>query len=181
VKCLLWSLLQSLLGFLFKKEFCCLPFTILREVFLCAIVVTKFLLLGILFWRIFVAYHLMIFKASKWWKCACFCYSGVWTTITMAMLHGTLNATIYQTENLVNVERSIGNTLALFKQVGIHSIWASSNPFKLSSIPICHITSQELLSYMFIGFQSYGSLEDLQSINQGFVCVGLCVAVSRRG
>ncbi len=36
---------------------------ILKEVFLCAIVITKFLLLGILFWKIFVAYHLMILKA----------------------------------------------------------------------------------------------------------------------
>jgi hypothetical protein len=34
---------------------------------------------------------------------------------------------------------------------------------------------------MFVGFQSYGSIEDLQGINQGFVCVGLCVAISKMG
>jgi len=79
------------------------------------------------------------------------------------------------------VERSISNTLALFKHVGIHFIWAWSNHFKFNSTLICHIVSQELLSFMFVGFQSYGSIEDLQGINQGFVCVGLCVAISKMG
>jgi len=79
------------------------------------------------------------------------------------------------------VERSISNTPALFKQVGIHFIWAWSNHFKFNSIPICQIVSQKLLSFMFVGFQNYGSIEDLQGINQGFVCVGLCVAISRMG
>jgi hypothetical protein len=97
------------------------------------------------------------------------------------LLHGTLDATIYQAENLINVERSTGNAPALFRQVGIHSVWVCSDHFNLSSIPVCLITSQDLLPCMSAGFQSYGSLEDLQGIDGGFVCVGLCVAVCGRG
>jgi hypothetical protein len=80
------------------------------------------------------------------------------------MFHGTLDATIYQAKNLINVEKSIGNTPALFRQIGIHFIWAWSNHFKLNSIPIYQIISQKLLSYMFTSFQNYGSLDDLQGL-----------------
>jgi hypothetical protein len=101
--------------------------------------------------------------------------------MAMYLLHGTLDATIYEAENLINVERSTGNAPALFRQVGIHSVWVCLDHFKLSTIPVCQIISQELLPCMSAGFQSYGSLEDLQGIDEGSVCVGLYVAVCGRG
>jgi hypothetical protein len=87
--------------------------------------------------------------------------------MAMYLLHGTLDATIYEAENL--------------RQVGIHSVWVCLDHFKLSTIPVCQIISQELLPCMSAGFQSYGSLEDLQGIDEGSVCVGLYVAVCGRG
>jgi hypothetical protein len=79
------------------------------------------------------------------------------------------------------VERSTGNAPGFFRQVGVHSVWVCSDHFKISSIPVCQITSQELLPCMSAGFQSHGSLEDLQGIDEGSLCVGLCVAVCGRG
>jgi hypothetical protein len=45
---------------------------------------------------------------------------------------------------------------------------------------LCAVVA-ELLPCMSAGFESQGSLEDLQGIDEGSLCVGLCVPVCGRG
>ncbi len=116
VKCLSQSLLQSLLlGFFSRRNFVACHWWSLGKFFVCNCCYKVFIIRHFVL-KDFVCLPFNDLKSFNWWwKCVCFCYSGVWTTITMAMFHGILDVTIYQVENLINVERSIGNTLILFK------------------------------------------------------------------